>query len=317
MKTSTRFKYQRFPCRGLILGFGLIVAVSVAVVSCKTVETVTKAGTQIGVAAGVLTQSQAASIEKSTLAVAKTFQDITPEQEYYIGRTVGAVVLNKYKAYNKPQVNRYLNILGQTLARASDRPETFSGYRFLVLDSDDINAFAAPGGFVFVTRGMLRCCRHEAAVAAVLAHEIAHVQLKHGLRAIKQSRITSALTIIGIESAKTFAGQELATLTQAFEKSIADVTKTLINSGYSRAFESQADAAAVKILRRVGYNPNGLVDMLYAMQKRLKPGGIDFAKTHPSPVIRIASVQSSIGGYAPLKKPNPRQSRFDKYLRNI
>jgi predicted Zn-dependent protease len=93
------------------------------------------------------------SLFKVGQAVAKTFQDITPEQEYYIGRAVGAIVAGKYKPYQNQKSTFYLNVLGQTLAQASDRPETFGGYHFAILESDEINAFAAPGGLIFVSRG--------------------------------------------------------------------------------------------------------------------------------------------------------------------
>ena len=317
MAVSTPRKCQSMGYRYIFFGIALLCGLGIAIVSCQTVDTITKIGTSIGTATGVLTQSQAESIQKSATAVARTFQDITPEQEYYVGRTVGAVVLNKYKPYKNMAAIQYINRLGQTLARASDRPETFGGYHFLILDSGDINAFAAPGGFIFVTRGLLRCTLYEGAVASVLAHEIGHVQLKHGLQAIKKSRVNSALTILGIEGAKTFGGQQLATLTQTFGNSIADISKTLINSGYSRSFEIQADKAAVTILRRVGYDPNALVDMLKVMHQRLKPGGIDFAKTHPSPADRISGIEKIIGGYVPVKQSKARQKRFSKYLRKI
>jgi len=317
MTASSKRKGHGTACKFGVLGLGFICVLSLAIASCKTMDSVTKAATTLGVGTGGLTPSRAASIQKSVMAVAKTFQDITPEQEYYIGRTIGAIVLNKYKPYNNSKVNRYINVLGQTLARASDRPETFGGYYFLVLDSEDINAFATPGGFIFVTRGLLRCCQHEDALASILAHEIGHVQLKHGLQAIKQSRITSAITTLGIEGAKAYGGQELSTLTKTFENTISDVIKTLVNNGYSRSFERQADKAAVTILRRVGYDPNGLVEMLNVMKQRLKPGGIDFAKTHPSPAGRISDIQKTFGGYVPVKKVQTRQARFLKHLRNI
>ena len=257
------------------------------------------------------------SIIKVTKAVAKTFQDITPEQEYYIGRTIGAVILNKYKPYDDHKATMYVNTLGQTLAQASDLPETFGGYHFLIQDSDEINALAAPGGLIFITRGILRCCKHEDAVAAVLAHEIGHVQQKHGLRSIRTSRLTEALTIIGVESAKAFGGEDLAKLTESFEDSIHDITSTLINRGYSRAFESEADMAAVTIMRRVGYDPNGLVDMLRVMEKRLKPGALDFAKTHPPPASRIAEIQGVIGTYRTVSSPGRRRTRFMNALGKV
>jgi predicted Zn-dependent protease len=230
---------------------------------------------------------------------------------------VGAVILDKYPPYRNASANRYVNLLGQTLARASDLPETFGGYHFLIQDSDEVNALAAPGGLIFVTRGILRCCDSEDAVAAVLAHEIGHVQNRHGLQAIKKSRVTDALTIIGLESAKQFGPAEVAQLTRTFEASIADVTATLINNGYSRKTEKEADQAAVTILKRVGYSTNGLIDMLRMMDKRLKPGRADFASTHPSPRDRIETLEKLTGGYAAVSVPRKRQVRFEDALGNV
>ncbi|MBW1799111.1 MAG: M48 family metalloprotease [Deltaproteobacteria bacterium] len=288
-----------------------------AMTGCKTMDVVTQAGVGVGVASGVLTTSQAQSVARSVKAVAKTFEDFTPEQEYYIGRAVGAMVLNKYRPYEHREANFYINLLGQTLARASDLPETFGGYHFLILDSDEINAFAAPGGLIFITRGLIKCCDNEDALAAVLAHEVGHVQLKHGLQAIKKSRVTSALTTLAMEGAKTAAGADLAQLTQTFEGAISDITTTLINNGYSRAFEREADLAAVTILNRVGYNTGGLMDMLKVMGKRLQPGASDFARTHPSPANRIADIEGKMAGYTAVAVPEVRWDRFKAILGNI
>ena len=257
--------------------------------------------------------SAARTVEK----VAKSFQDITPEQEYYIGRAVAATVAGQYPVYNNPRANMYINVLGQVLAQASDRPETYGGYHFQILDSNEINAFAAPGGFIFITRGMLRCAQHEDAVAAVLAHEIGHIQHKHGLQAIKKSRLTSALTTLAVEGVKAKGGGDLAELTGLFQDSIADITTTMINNGYSRSFEREADRAAVTIMERIGYNPNGLIDMLHVMEDLLEPGRLDFAKTHPSPASRIADIQKNIGDYNEVETPEVRRERFVTALGNI
>lgn len=284
---------------------------------CATFDQVAEMGASLAQSQGVVTGEQAEAITKVTTAVAKTFEDITPEQEYYIGRSIGAVIVSKYKPYPDTEANDYLNLLGQTLAQASDRPETFGGYHFQILDSDEINAFAAPGGLIFVSRGMLRNCRNEDAAAAVLAHEIAHVQLRHGLQAIDKSRLTQALTTITAESAKTLGGKELSDLARAFEGSVGDITSALINNGYSRGFEREADAAAVTILSRVGYDPNALVGMLREMEKNLKPGGPDFARTHPSPQSRIEDIDSLHIGTPALYEVSARQGRFRKALERI
>jgi predicted Zn-dependent protease len=317
MTRGTQHQFFRSYVKLPVLGLGIMLALPFFLSGCKTMEAMTDIGTSLGKSVGMISDSQAESISKSSKAVARSFEDFTPEQEYYIGRTVGAVIINKYKPYQDKMVNAYINLLGQTLANASDMPETFNGYHFLILDSDEINAFAAPGGLIFITRGLLRCCLDEDALAAVLAHEIGHVQFKHGLQAIKKSRITSALVILGAEGSKTFGGEDLANLTETFEGSISDITSTLVNNGYSRNFERQADIAAVTILKRVGYDPNGLVNMLKVMEKKLKPGGSDFAKTHPSPASRIADIQKHIGKYAEIQEPQARQKRFLAALRNI
>jgi beta-barrel assembly-enhancing protease len=282
---------------------------------CRTIEEVTRVGAELGTATGLISQDHADSVVKTTKAISKTFEDITPQQEYYIGRSIGAVILNKYPAYADTAANHYLNQVGQTLSRASDMPETYAGYHFLVLDSHEINALAAPGGLIFVTRGILECCSNETTIAAILAHEIGHVQGKHGLKAIKNSRITEALLIMGAESAKTIGGQDLANLTKAFEGSINDITHTLINSGYSRAYEDEADETAVILMRRVGYNPVGLVDMLETMKSKLVANRQDFASTHPSPESRISEIKPIIGASTPVKENKERQTRFQTAMK--
>ncbi len=248
-------------------------------------------------------------------ALAKSFQDLTPEQEYYIGRATAAVVLGQYKAYDQKEANDYINTLGQSLAAFSDRPETFNGYRFHLLDSDDINAFAAPGGMILVSRGMMKLCQNEEDLAAVLAHEIGHIQFQHGVKAIKRSRLTSALSIMTTAAAKEYGTEQLSALTEAFEGSINDVTSTLMNNGYGRALEYEADGAAVTILDRAGYDPRALVRVLERMEATLKPGGLDFAKTHPNPIKRVDNANKAIAATsgqatAPSKAREARFARF-------
>lgn len=276
---------------------------------CAAVETATTVATDIAVQRGTITKEQATSIRTSTAAVSRSLEEFTPEQEYYIGRSVGAVVLTKYKALNDAKVNSYLNLLGQTLALASDTPELFAGYHFLVLDSDDINAFATPGGHIFITRGLIRCCRTEDELAAVLAHEIGHIQMRHGINAIQKARMAEALTVLAREGVKTYGDEELIKLSNSFGDVISDITTTMINNGYSRTYEYQADAAAVTILRRAGYQPGALVNMLQVMSRQIKPGGSDFAKTHPSPQARIAELGISA---QTAQIPNIRKDRFIK-----
>lgn len=282
---------------------------------CQTVETISNVAADAAAELGAITPEQQDSIKKTTTSIIKAFDSITPEQEYYIGRTVGAMILSQYKPYDNPAATQYLNTLGQSIARASDRPETHGGYHFLILDTDEINAFAAPGGLIFISRGMLRCCRNEDALAAVLAHEIGHVACKHGLQAISKSRFTSAGMTLLSETAKSLGPRELAEITKTFEGSVNDITATLINSGYARRLESAADAAAVKTLRTIGYDPKGLEDVL--TQVAAHSSGAEktgLAKTHPDPGDRIREIKELIGQSPDAPSPAQRQARFQQAL---
>lgn len=300
---NKHFAVQTMSVGALALALGLLAT------GCETVNKLTELGTGIAVASGSITTNEAASINRTTQAVTKTFQDITPEQEYYIGRTVAATVLLGYKPLKADALNDYVNRVGQALAQFSARPETFGGYHFLVLDSDDINAFAAPGGLILATRGLLQCCQTEDELAAVLAHEIGHVEKLHGLRAIRTGRLNSALTILAVEAGKNLAGENLAEVTKAFDESINDIAGTLMNSGYSRKLEYEADAAAIAILKQAGYQPGALVAMLENMAKNWDSSRKDFAATHPPPADRIVQLKK-IGVTSSVASTNSRQQRF-------
>jgi beta-barrel assembly-enhancing protease len=274
-------------------------------------------GTGIAQATGTISSNQAGSIKRSSAAIEKTQQKLTPEQEYYVGRAVAATVFQTYQPLDRTQQNEYINLLGQSLAMFSDCPETFGGYHFLLLDSDEINAFAAPGGLILVTRGMLRCCNNEDELAAVLAHEICHVSLKHGLNAIKQGRMTEALTILASESAKQLGNEDLQTLTRNFEGSVNDIVKTLMTSGYSREQEYDADAGAVKCLQRAGYPQAAILTMLQRMEERIaNSGGLGFAKTHPSPKNRADAIRNIITDDRFVPDP-VRQERFTNVMQPL
>jgi len=300
-----------------IFAFAPIAAVLLALASCSSLGDLSQAGTTLGVLTGRIDSGQAASINQSAQAVQKSFEDITPEQEYYIGRAVAATILEQYKVYDDPKATQYVNELGQALAMASDLPVTYSGYHFLILDTDEINALSAPSGFIFITRGLLRTAKTESGLAGILAHEVGHVEHHHGLQAIKKSRVTSALTSVAITGAAVAGSPELRKLTQTFGDSIKDITSTLINNGYSRDFEKQADTSAVDIMERVGYDPWGLVDDLTSMEKVLKSGGPGFAKTHPSPEERIKVAEQEIGSVQRTPVNPIREARFQAAMKGI
>jgi predicted Zn-dependent protease len=245
-------------------------------------------------ALGTVVEHQEA-IFKTGEALRKGFSDLTPQEEHYLGRAVAARILGEYRVLGGDDRTRYLNTLGQVLARASSRPETFGGWHFQLLDTDEINAFAAPGGFVFVTRGLYATCSTEEQLAAVLAHEVSHVTLRHGLGAIKNERLTEAFTIIGTTAVKEYSKGQLQQLTTAFEGSINDIANRMIVSGYSQGQEYSADAEAARVAWHAGYDPAGLTEFLEALREKGKQGAAKgFFSTHPPPGERLSRAAETL-----------------------
>jgi predicted Zn-dependent protease len=283
--------------------------------SCAAVQS----GADILAGTGQISEKDRQSIVKTSQAVSATFSQITEEQEYYIGRSVAALILNQYPAYDNPALNTYINTLGQVIAYSSTRPEIYAGYHFLALDSEEVNALSAPGGFIFITKGLLRLCRNEEMLASVLAHEVAHVSAKHGLQAIKKSRLVDAFRIIGTEAARRYGSEELAQLTTAFEGALGDIVETLVVRGYDRKYELEADDMAVKFDVTAGYSPKGLADFLQAMAASgTTASGKGWFKTHPSSEQRLEKVKSRIASFSSVPvEASVRTKRFEQSMAKL
>lgn len=278
--------------------------------------TVAQVGSQVGVAAGVLTPEQGESLTSA-------FKGFTPENEYYLGRAVGATILGKYKTYDQEAASDYVRLLGQACAQASDMPVTFHGYTFQILDSDEINAFATPGGFIFISRGMLKLCQSEDEVAAVLAHEVGHVQLKHGVNAISKGRTMEAGRILVSVGVNQFGSAQLVSdldtlnkLTEVFGGSIGDIVTSLTLKGYSRDQEYQADQVAMTILGRLGYDQKALLRVLEHMEPMVHQGGPGFGSTHPPPADRLKAA-TKLAVEQPKPAPAKRATRFASAMKGI
>jgi len=228
-------------------------------------------------------------------------QKLTESQEYYVGRGVAANAIADSALHSDMALEKYVAAVGCTIAYESDRPETFKGYHFGVLQSDSINAFAAPSGFVFVTTGAIRHMQSEDELAGVLAHEIAHVNLRHPEdSANRAARKTGAMDIItGI--AKVAATilfwndpdkqETLKKLVDAFGKVLDDLAQEIVN-GYSREDELKADTMAVDLLTRagVGYDPNALK----AFVGRLPQKDRGAWSTHPGLEGRVQNIEQEM-----------------------
>ena len=263
----------------------------------------------VGGCAGVDYTSVANIALKTAPKIAKASRPINDSEEYYVGRAVAARILSTNRLYQDPQLTVYVNEIGDTVARKSPRPHTYRGYHFAVLDTSVPNAFACPGGIIFVTKGLVLMCGNEDELAAALAHEVAHVVNKDGINSISKARWTEVLTTLGTESAKQYggAGGQLVSL---FEGSIDDVFKTIVVNGYSRSAEEAADAQAVKTLQRAGYNPDALEALLVKMKAKAGSGATGIYRTHPPTADRLAKLKSETPKEKPSKMEEVRTKRY-------
>jgi predicted Zn-dependent protease len=220
----------------------------------------------------------------------KAVRPMSEEEEYYVGRAVAARLLSIYPLLDNKKLTEYVNSVGQLLVMNSDRPFTYGGYHFALLNSDEINAFACPGGTILITKGMVQAVRSEDELAAVLAHEIAHVSHRDGVNAISKSRWTQVVTLVGTNTAKKDSPQVLSQLVGLFEGAIDDVFKTLVVNGYGQSQEYQADEAAISYLSKAGYNPSALKDFLSRLVSQGAASGGGILKTHPATVDRVKNV---------------------------
>ena len=259
------------------------------------------------------------AIVKTSKAIRSTFADITEEEEYYIGRTVAALILSRYPVYDNKALTSYVNYVGNAVAVFSERPEIYAGYHFLVLDSDEVNALSAPGGFIFITKALLQKCSDEEMLACILAHEVGHVSAKHGLQSIKKSRLIDAFKIIGQEAADRYTPERLAQLTDIFENVLSDIVEDLIEKGYDRKYEYEADRLGAQTAARTGYSPQGLMDFLQTMVDDASKQGLKgWFQTHPSASDRMKRVEKEVAGLSSVpEKIASRTTRFQNAMKAL
>jgi predicted Zn-dependent protease len=256
----------------------------------------------------------AAVAVKGATKASEASRPINDSEEYYVGRAVAARILGKYKLAQDPKLTQYVNEVGDTVARKSSRPNPFKGYHFAVLDTQELNAFACPGGTIFITRGLIQTCKNEDQLAAVLAHEVGHVANKDGINSISQARWTQVFTAMGTEAARQYGGVA-GNLVSLFEGSIDDVFKTIVVNGYSRKAEEAADAAALTEMTKAGYDPNAMVILLTTMEAKGAGSSSGIFKTHPPTSERLAKVKTSVGqSPAESKGEKIRTERFKKMV---
>ena len=278
---------------------------------------VVQMGTTIGEQMGTFSSKDKEAIDRMAQETVKAARPMTDQEEHYVGRAVAATILGQYRLYQNQALTRYVNGVGEDIALASDRPFTYGGYHFAILDTEEVNALSCPGGLIFITRGMLKRTQNEEELAAILAHEVAHVNHRDEIGAIQRSRWVQVVTLLGTETAKKVSGADLAQLVSLFQGSVNDVVQTLVVKGYSREQEGAADLSALTFMHQAGYDPHGLPDYMAKLAKEQTSGEkTGLFTTHPGMSERLAKVRSVISEnkWPPTTHP-ARDQRFRRVLR--
>jgi beta-barrel assembly-enhancing protease len=207
---------------------------------------------------------------------------VSDADERKIGEEVSARVRKEFGVYQNAAVTKYVTLVGTVLAEASVRPDL--KWEFIVLDTEGVNAFAAPGGIVHITKGALGLIKSEAELAGVLGHEVSHVAKKHTVNAIQKSRTVKL-------------GTDVAAGSRDYINAFADATyDNIVEKGFDRGDENDADQEGIRLANKAGYNPSGLATFLTKLMERNK-GNTDhnglFA-SHPETEERIDHIAKQI-----------------------
>jgi predicted Zn-dependent protease len=218
----------------------------------------------------------------------RMFNIVSESQEIAIGQQSHQEIIKQFGVYTeKPELNRLVDRLGKELAAASERPNL--PWTFTLLDSPMVNAMALPGGYIYVTRGMIERINSEEELAGVIGHEIAHVTARHSAQQISRSQLAQFGMVLGA----VVAGPEVLQQYGQF----AELGIGLLFQRYSRQHETQADLLGTTYMARANYHPIGAERMLMTLQRLDKnpTGGIDrYFMSHPDPAKRVKDVRQKV-----------------------
>jgi predicted Zn-dependent protease len=217
--------------------------------------------------------------------VAAATKDVDEKDEIEIGRELAGRILGVQPLVNDPELQAYVNRVGRWIAAQSERPDL--PWRFGVIDHPVVNAFATPGGFVLISRGLYEILDTEAQLAGVLGHEIGHIVRRHHITVMQQQ----GLLAVGAKIFQAEVGKKNAIVNRAI-----GTGATLIARGLDKEAEYEADRLGVILAARAGYSPYGLVEVLHKLAAR-KPdeAGLKILfKTHPQPRDRLTSLGEAL-----------------------
>ena len=221
--------------------------------------------------------------------MAQAIKPISVEEEMKIGRAAAANVIAQFELSENEALTEYVNLVGLTVAQFATKQDV--PYRFSVLNSNILNAFAAPGGYIFVTTGLLAQLKDEAQLACVLGHEITHVSQRHVIKEIQKSRIANA-AIPSYAKASAEKAQWM--------KQVTDLAIQMIWKGLSREDELESDRLGIEIASKAGYDAAVFLEVLEMLKSRAQtPQGFEhelkfMLSTHPKPDDRLKAAEDIV-----------------------
>ena len=239
-----------------------------------------------------------AGIADAQTKIKAGFNLFSPQDDVNVGQQSAAAAEQQLPILNDSQTNAYLNRIGQRLAANAGGPQF--QYRFRVVNASDINAFALPGGFVYVNRGVIDQASNEGELAGVVAHEISHVALRHGTHQASKAYLAQA----GISILGGILGGLVGEGSAQIINTVGGIGLNAVFLKYSRDLETQADVRGAQIMAASGYNPRDMVSFFQKLERVDTARKTNWLSDHPAPPDRVARIQKEqqmlrISGTAP------------------
>jgi len=227
------------------------------------------------------------------LAISMTACGVSTQQEVEMGQQYAVQINQQLPIVQDPELNRYINVLGDSIARLTSRQD-LPEWRFYIVDSKEVNAFAVPGGFIYVNRGLIERTQRMDQLAGVLGHEIGHVVRRHSIKQMQQQQ--------GANIGVTLACVLTSVCNNQAGQAAIQVGGTALFAKFSRGDENEADEEGIKNVIRAGISPNGIPEMFQILinERNSNPSSVQsWFATHPLEEDRIAATRQMIAKYDP------------------
>jgi predicted Zn-dependent protease len=240
---------------------------------------------------------------------------ISTQQEVQMGQQYASQINSQLPIVQDPEINRYINVLGDSIARLSD--DRNLDWHFYVVDSKEVNAFAVPGGFIYVNRGLIERVDRLDQLAGVLGHEIGHVTNRHSVKLMEKQQGASLGVALGCILTRVCSNQAAGTA--------INLAGGAVFAKFSREHEREADESGVRYVTRAGIDPRGIPEMFQKLleERKARPAGVEaWFSTHPLEEDRIADTQAMIDKIDPLilqslTKDSPNFAAFKRRVQSL